>query len=105
MLAREELTEEQLNLCRDIRYVILKGEFHENSCSTTCWPGAAQPLQGHQVGHIQGSVPRELLFNDMLTREELTEEQLNLCRDIRYVIVKGEFHENSCSTTCWPGRS
>jgi len=30
MLAREELTEEQVNLCRVIRYVILKGEFHEN---------------------------------------------------------------------------
>jgi hypothetical protein len=26
-------------------------------------------------------------FNDMLAREELTEEQLNLCRDIRYVIL------------------
>jgi len=25
-------------------------------------------------------------FNDMLAREELTEEQLNLCRDIRYFI-------------------
>lgn len=23
-------------------------------------------------------------FNDMLSREDLTEEQLNLCRDIRY---------------------
>ncbi len=46
--------------------------------------GAAQPLQGHQVGHIKGSVPRELLFNKILDREELTEEQLNLCRDIRY---------------------
>jgi hypothetical protein len=30
MLSREELTEEQLNLCRDIRYVILKRAFHEN---------------------------------------------------------------------------
>jgi hypothetical protein len=44
-------------------------------------------------------------FNDMLAREKLTEEQLNLCRDIRYVILKGQCQENSCSTTCWPGRS
>jgi hypothetical protein len=44
-------------------------------------------------------------FNDMLAREELTEEQLNLCRDIRYVILKGQCHENSCSTKYWPGRS
>ncbi len=35
------------------------------------------------------------MFNDMLAREELTVEQLNLCRDIRFVILKGEFHENS----------
>jgi hypothetical protein len=30
MLAGEKLTEEQLNLYRDIRYVMLNGEFHEN---------------------------------------------------------------------------
>ncbi len=53
-LARKKLTEEQLNLCRDIRYVFLMGQCHENS-----------------------------LFNNILGREELTEEQLNLCRDIR----------------------
>jgi hypothetical protein len=29
-LAREKLTEEQLTLCRDIRYVILMRAFHEN---------------------------------------------------------------------------
>jgi hypothetical protein len=44
-------------------------------------------------------------FNDMLAREKLTEEQLNLCRDIRYVILKGQCHKNSCSLTCWLGRS
>jgi hypothetical protein len=33
LLAREELTEEQLNLCRDIRYFILMEQ-----CHITCWP-------------------------------------------------------------------
>jgi hypothetical protein len=33
-------------------------------------------------------------FKNMLSREELTEEQVNLCRDIRYFILKGELHEN-----------
>jgi hypothetical protein len=44
-------------------------------------------------------------FNDMLAREELTEEQLNLCRDIRYVILMGQCHKNSCSTKYWTGRN
>jgi hypothetical protein len=37
---------------------------------------------------------------NLLARKKLTEEQLNLSRDIRYAILMGQ-----CHITCWPGRS
>jgi hypothetical protein len=45
------------------------------------------------------------VFNAMLAKEELTEEQINLCRDIRYAILMGQYYKNQSSTTFWPEKS
>ena len=45
------------------------------------------------------------MISDMLAREKLTEEQLNLYRDIRYAILMGQSYKNQSSTTFWPEKS
>ncbi len=44
-------------------------------------------------------------YNDLVAKEKMTEEQCNLCLNIRYVNLMGQCNKNQCSTTFWPERS